>query len=150
MKIILLLAAIALTSCASTSDSQTRWNEMRVDIALRHKYERYSCGHRGLEGYSKDTVYRFSRRASVSAKPEEPITRAAQIQTVQQSEAVRELEGKIAVLEEALKSNVAATNANQALIVDQIRSLKAQLDSQQAKPAPPAPPLASGIHIPGT
>jgi hypothetical protein len=67
---------------------------------------------------------------------------------------VRELSGKLEVLEEALKSNVAATNQNQSLIVDQIREIKGRLDElksdppvAQSTPLPRQPD--SGIKIPG-
>jgi hypothetical protein len=51
--IIYICVAGMITGCASDQASVSRWNDMWVDIALRHKFEKYSCAH-NLEGYAKD------------------------------------------------------------------------------------------------
>jgi TolA-binding protein len=158
MKLIILplAAAAALTACQSTENSSNRWADMQIDIALRHKYERYSCGHHALEGYSKDSGSRTQRASSrhvASAKaPEQPAPPQTPVR--QDSEEIRELNGKLEVLEEALKSNVAATNQNQSLIVNQIREIKGRLDELKSEPpvaqSTPLPRQPeSGIKIPG-
>jgi hypothetical protein len=160
MKMIMLAIATAatLTACQSSTTSESRWRDMWVDIALRHKYERYSCGYHAQEGFSKDgpAPQRIARRgrggsesvkeSPVPSRPAEPPGVTAQ----QAYNAVQELSAKIEVLEDALKSNVAATNQNQGLIVDQIKELKARLaELQQAKPTLPlATGSPSGIRIP--
>jgi hypothetical protein len=67
---------------------------------------------------------------------------------------VRELSAKIDVLEDALKSNAGATNQNQTLIVEQIKSLKAELAQLESAnragstPSPaPAANTVSGIRF---
>jgi hypothetical protein len=161
MKLIIVtisFAAALLSGCQSTSNSQSRWNDMQIDIALRHKYEKYACGYHPLEGYSKDIGWRtehVAARKPVKEAPAQPVLTVDNKQAQQSSDAVRELSEKIAVLEGALKSNVAATNQNQTLIVSEINSLKSQISelegsrpvALQAQPAHQGP--TSGIHIPG-
>jgi hypothetical protein len=109
---------------------------MWVDIALRHKYEKYSCA-QALEG-SKDPSPALSHRKSVTpAKEEAPakISGAnpeAEKQSAQRTQdAIRALSAKIDVLEDAMKTNAATTNQNQDLLVQQINALKAQLAQLQ-------------------
>jgi hypothetical protein len=109
---------------------------MWVDIALRHKYEKYSCA-RALEGYSKDPPA-FSHRKRVTLAREQVPVKApgtdleARKQSAQRAEdSIRALSAKIDVLEDALKTNVATTNQNQDLLVQQINALKAQLAQLQ-------------------
>jgi hypothetical protein len=164
VKIIILnlsLAAALMTGCQSTTSSQSRWNDMFTDIALRHQYERYSCGYRASEGFSKDSGWRTEHVAARSAVKETSLKSApapentyVDRQAAQQaSDAVRELSAKIEVLEEALKSNVSATNQNQNLLVEQINALKGQLSELQSRPVaistPPPRQTQSGIRIPG-
>ena len=69
-------------------------------------------------------------------------------QAAQQANAsVGELNQKIDVLEEALKTDVATTNQNQNLIVEQIKELKARVEQLQKPATPPMP--VSGVIIPG-
>jgi hypothetical protein len=135
---------------------------MQTDIALRHAYEKYGCGCHALGGYSKDSGWRLSPRVSARPTVKEPAQPAvgdnrdlnsAKQLAQQASDRVNELSQKIAVLEEALKSNVATTDQNQKMIVDQIVALKAQL-AEQDKPiaasnAIPQQTPNSGIRIPG-
>ena len=107
---------------------------MWVDIALRHKYEKYSCA-RALEGYSKDPPT-LSHRKKVTR--EQVLVKApgtdleARKQSAQRAEdSIRALSAKIDVLEDALKTNVATTNQNQDLLVQQINALKTQLAQLQ-------------------
>jgi TolA-binding protein len=150
------LAAALMAGCQSTPESQGRWNDMLTDIALRHKYEKYACGYHPLAGYSKDSDWRSDRvhtRSVAGTKaPEQPAPPQTPVR--QDSEEIRELNGKLEVLEEALKSNVAATNQNQSLIVDQIREIKGRLDELKSEPpvaqSTPLPRQPeSGIKIPG-
>ena len=125
-----------ITGCAPNQTSVSRWNEMWVDIALRHKYEKYSCA-RALEGYSKDPPA-FPHRKRVTLAREQVLVKApgadleARKQSAQRAEdSIRALSAKIDVLEDALKTNVATTNQNQDLLVQQINALKAQLAQLQ-------------------
>jgi hypothetical protein len=134
--IIYIFVAAMITGCASNQASVSRWNDMWVDIALRHKYENYSCAH-PLEGYSKDPPA-FSRRKRVTLAREQVLVKApgtdleARKQSAQRAEdSIRALSAKIDVLEDALKTNVATTNQNQDLLVQQINALKAQLAQLQ-------------------
>ena len=69
-------------------------------------------------------------------------------QAAQQANAsVGELNQKIDVLDEALKADVATTNQNQNLIVEQIKELKARVEQLQKPATPPMP--VSGVIIPG-
>lgn len=137
--IIYICVAAMFTGCASNQASVTRWNDMWVDITLRHKYENYSCAH-ALEGYSKDPPA-YSHRKRVKLTNERPrattpsINPEAEKQSAQRTEdSVRALSEKIDVLEDALKTNAATTNQNQDLLVQQINTLKAQLAQlQQAR-----------------
>jgi hypothetical protein len=134
--IIYICTAAMITGCASNQASVSRWNDMWVDIALRHEYENYSCAN-ALKGYSKDSPA-FSHRKSVTvAKEQAPaktpgINPEAEKQSAQRTEdSIRALSEKIDVLEDALKTNVATTNQNQDLLVQQINALKAQLAQLQ-------------------
>jgi hypothetical protein len=105
---------------------------MWVDIALRHKFEKYSCAY-ALEGYSKDPVH-VSERKRARPAPEQGVvkTHSSDIESAKQTSAtVRELSAKIDVLEDALKTNAATTNQNQDLLVQQINTMKAQLAQLQ-------------------
>jgi len=131
--IIFICVAGIMTGCASNQASVSRWNDMWVDIALRHKLEKYSCGH-ALEGYSKDPPPAFSHRKRVTPAREQVLVKApgadpeARKQSAERAEdSIRALSAKIDVLEDALKTNAATTNQNQDLLVQQINALKAQL-----------------------
>jgi hypothetical protein len=154
-------AATLITACQSTEIASGRWSDMQIDIALRHRYEQYACGCHSLAGYSKEASSRSNDRVvAPSKRASKPATQmlvhadsqdalAARQAAQQTSDRVNELSQKIDVLEEALKSNVAATNQNQNLLVEQINALRAQLAALQSKPEVVSPPLASGIRIPG-
>lgn len=132
--IIYIGVATLITGCASDQDYVTRWNDMWVDIALRHKLEKYSCAH-ALEGYSKDPPAlshrkRITREQVLVKAP--GADREAGKQSAQRAEdSIRALSAKIDVLEDALKTNTATTNQNQDLLVQQINALKAQLAQLQ-------------------
>ena len=135
--IIHICVAGMITGCASDQASVARWNDMWVDIAIRHKLEKYSCGH-ALEGYSKDPPPAFSHRKRVTPAREQVLVKApgadleARKQSAQRTQdSIRALSAKIDVLEDALKTNVATTNQNQDLLVQQINALKAQLAQLQ-------------------
>jgi len=135
-EIIYICAAAIITGCASNQASVSRWNDMWVDIALRHKYENYSCA-QALEGYSKDPAAFSHRKRVTVAKEQAPaktpgINPEAEKQSAQRTEdSIRALSEKIDVLEDALKTNVATTNQNQDLLVQQINALKTQLAQLQ-------------------
>jgi hypothetical protein len=152
--ILLIFAAAALTACQSNGTSESRWRDMQVDIAFKNRYQHYSCGYHALHGYSKDSGWRTERVATRKVKRPAP-AQAAAVLTVDSSkqaeEQIRELTGKIAVLEEALKANVAATNQNQNLLVDQINSLRqqvAELADRKTAALKVQEPTRSGISIP--
>jgi hypothetical protein len=141
--IIFICIAGVITGCTSYEGSASRWNDMWLDIALRHKYEKYSCGH-ALEGYSKDSPAAVSHRKRVTPANEQVVAKGekapdadleARKQSAQRTEdSIRALSAKIDVLEDALKANAATTNHNQDLLVQQINTLKAQLSQlQQAR-----------------
>ena len=141
--IIYIFMAALITGCGSDQASVSRWNEMWVDIALRHKYEKYSCA-RALEGYSKDPPA-FSHRKRVKLAREQVLVKApgADLEAGKQSakraeDSIRTLSAKIEALEDALKTNAATTNQNQDLLVQQINGLKAQL-AQLQQPSTRAP-----------
>ena len=130
-----------ITGCASNQASVSRWNDMWVDIALRHKYENYSCAH-ALEGYSKDPPA-FSHRKRVTVAKEQGLAKTpgispeAEKRSAQRTvDSIRALSEKIDVLEDAVKTNVATTNQNQDLLVQQINALKAQLAQLQQPRVP--------------
>src|SRR6516225_1111677 len=150
--IIYICVAVLITGCADQGYVR-RWNDMWVDIALRHRFEKYSCAH-ALEGYSKDPPPAFShrKRATPAREPvlvktpgADPEARKQIAQRTQDS--IRALSAKIDVLEDALTTNTKTTNQNQDLLVQQINALKAQLDHIQKRTNPATP--ASGIIIPG-
>ena len=125
-----------ITGCADQGYVR-RWNDMWVDIALRHRFEKYSCAH-ALEGYSKDPPPAFSHRKRVTPAREQVVVKApgsdleARKQSAQRTQdSIRALSAKIDVLEDALKTNAATTNQNQDLLVQQINALKAQLAQLQ-------------------
>ena len=132
--IIYICAAAIITGCASNQASVTRWNDMWVDIALRYKYENYSCAH-ALEGYSKDPpAFSHRNRVTVAKEPAKTpgIKPEAEKPSAQRTEdSIHALSEKIDVLEDALKTNAATTNQNQDLLVQQINALKAQLAQLQ-------------------
>ena len=136
MKAIIYFCVAGLITGCADQGYVSRWNDMWVDIAIRHQYEKYSCAH-ALEGYSKDPVH-VSERKRARPAPEQGVvkTHSSDIesakQTAQQTSAtVRELSAKIDALEDALKTNAATTNQNQNLLVQQINALKAQLAQLQ-------------------
>jgi hypothetical protein len=129
--------ASLITGCASDQVSVSRWNDMWVDIAFRHRFEKYSCAH-ALEGYSKDPPPAFSHRkrlivAKAQALAKMPgVNPESEKQSAQRAQdSIRALSTKIDVLEDALKTNAATTNENQDLLVQQINALKAQLAQLQ-------------------
>ena len=136
MKAIIYICLAGLITGCADQGYVSRWNDMWVDIAIRHRYEKYSCAH-ALEGYSKDPVDVAERKRAKLApeqmvgKTPSPDIEAAKQTTQQASATVRELSAKINVLEDALKSNAATTNQNQDLLVQQINALKAQLAQLQ-------------------
>jgi hypothetical protein len=125
--IIYFCVAALITGCASDQASVSRWNDMWLDIALRHKYEKYSCAH-ALEGYAKDPPMRVAMRR---AAPREQGTVKPTSNDAQTQAEIRELSARIDVLEDALKTNSGTINQNQTLIVDQIKALKAKLEQVQ-------------------
>jgi hypothetical protein len=135
--IIHICVAGLITGCADQGYVR-RWNDMWVDIAIRHQYEKYSCAH-ALEGYSKDPPpAAISHRKRVTPAKEQVLVKApgAELEARKQSaeraqDSIRALSAKIDELEEALKTNVATTNQNQDLLVQQINALKAQLAQLQ-------------------
>ena len=134
--IIHICVAVLITGCADQGYVR-RWNDMWVDIALRHRFEKYSCAH-ALEGYSKDPPPAFSHRKRVTPAREQVVVKApgsdleARKQSAQRTQdSIRALSAKIDVLEDALKTNAATTNQNQDLLVQQINALKAQLAQLQ-------------------
>ena len=154
--IIYISLLVTVTGCSSNQSSVGRWQDMFTDIYLRHRYERYSCAScaRRLEGYSKDDpAPAASRRREVPkseqmvAKASAPDVQSAKQEAQRASASVQELSQKIDVLEEALKTNVAITNQNQNLIVEQVKELKARVEQLQKPAAPPVP--VSGVIIPG-
>jgi hypothetical protein len=156
-----LALSMLLAGCQSyPSANSINWNDLRTDIALRHQYERYSCAAPALRGYSKDDrTYampmhhqRHERARVVAASA--PL-RADSAEARQALDQVRELSVKIDVLEDALKTNAGATNQNQALIVGQIKALKAELaqlrnapnGSASTQSQTPAANTVSGIRF---
>jgi len=138
--IIHISVAALITGCADQGYVR-RWNDMWVDIAIRHQYEKYSCAH-ALEGYSKDPPPQaISHRKKVAPANEQVVTKGkkapdAGLDATKESaqrtqDSIRALSAKIDVLEDALKTNVATTNQNQDLLVQQINALKAQLAQLQ-------------------
>jgi hypothetical protein len=132
-----LALSVLLAGCQSyPGASSINWNDLRTDIALRHRYEQYSCAARALPGYSKDDwTYampmhhqRHERARVVAISAPQAKDTAEGRQALDQ---VRELSAKIDVLEDALKTNAGATNQNQALIVGQIKALKAELSQMK-------------------
>ena len=110
-----------LAGCRSNQAYLNRWNDMWIDMALRHKYEKYSCAScaNRLHSYAKDAPQRLPRRrVEVSSqRPDEA--------------EVRQLNARIDALEVVLKTNTTTTNQNQDLIAQQIRELKSILEAIQ-------------------
>ena len=137
--IIHICVAVLITGCADQGYVR-RWNDMWVDIALRHRFEKYSCAH-ALEGYSKDPPPAFSHRKRVTPAREPVLVKTpgadpeARKQIAQRTQdSIRALSAKIDVLEDALTTNTKTTNQNQDLLVQQINALKAQVAQlQQAR-----------------
>ena len=109
-----------LPGCTSNQAYLNRWNDMLIDMALRHKYEKYSCASCAdrLHDYAKDAPQRVSRRR-------------VEVSSQRPDEEVRRLNGRIDALELVLKTNATTTNQNQDLIVQQIRELKSKLEAIQ-------------------
>jgi len=137
--IIHICVAVLITGCADQGYVR-RWNDMWVDIALRHRFEKYSCAH-ALEGYSKDPPPAFSHRKRATPAREQVLVKTpgadpeARKQIAQRTQdSIRALSAKIDVLEDALTTNTKTTNQNQDLLVQQINALKAQVAQlQQAR-----------------
>ena len=110
-----------LPGCMSNQAYLNRWNDMLIDMALRHKYEEYSCAScaNRLHSHAKDAPQRLPRRrVEVSSqRPDEA--------------EVRRLNARIDALEVVLKTNTTTTNQNQDLIAQQIRELKSILEAIQ-------------------
>jgi hypothetical protein len=153
--------SMLLAGCQSHPGANSiNWNDLRTDIALRHRYEQYSCYSRALRGYSKDDWtyvmpmhHQRHEPARVVATSAPQATHSAEAREA--LDQVRELSAKIDVLENALKTNAGATNQNQALIVDQIKALKAELAQLEKSPSgsvstqsqTPAANTVSGIRF---
>ena len=160
MKRLLILALVLIAGCHSyPSANSINWTDLQSDISLRHRYEQYSCANRSLHGYSKDSWTYAAPAHHQHHEPESVAARSVPRPTDsaegrQALDQVLELSAKIDVLEDALKSNAGATNQNQALIVEQIKSLKAELAQLKSangagptqSPRPPANTV-SGIRF---
>jgi hypothetical protein len=120
---------LVLSGCAADQASVNRWNDMWIDIALRHKYEKYSCAARALDGYAKDPPCRVHVRKSDPQDPS-PAMKPANSDAQTQAQ-IRELNVRIDRLEEVSRVNVGTNNQNQELIVQQIRDLKAKVEQLQ-------------------
>jgi hypothetical protein len=117
----LYISLLCLAGCTSNQAYLNRWNDMWIDMALRHKYEKYTCAScaNRLHGYAKDAPQRAPRRrVEVSSqRPDEA--------------EVHRLDARIDALEIVLKTNATTTNQNQDLIEQQIRELKSKLEAIQ-------------------
>jgi hypothetical protein len=162
MKRLLISALVLVAGCQSyPSANSINWTDLETDIALHHRYEQYSCANRSLHGYSKDSWTYAAPSHHQHHEPErEPLATSVRQATDsaegrQALDQVRELSAKIDILEDALKTNAGATNQNQALIVEQIKSLKAELaklksaNGAAASTQSPRPPAntVSGIRF---
>jgi len=134
MKAVIYISIFALVTGCADQASISRWNDMWVDIALRHKFEKYSCAH-SLEGYSKDPPA-FSHRKQPAT--EQVVVKAqdteqeARKQFAQRNEdSIRALSARMDVIQDAVKANAATSNKNQDLVVQQINALKAQQAQMQ-------------------
>ena len=130
MKAVIYISIFALVTGCADQASISRWNDMWVDIALRHKFEKYSCAH-ALEGYSKDPPA-FSHRKQPAT--EQVVVKAQgteQEARKRNEDSIRALSARMDVIEDALKTNAATSNKNQDLVVQQINALKAQQAQMQ-------------------
>jgi len=113
--IIHICVAVLITGCADQGYVR-RWNDMWVDIALRHRFEKYSCAH-ALEGYSKDPPPAFSHRKRATPAREQVLVKTpgadpeARKQIAQRTQdSIRALSAKIDVLEDALTGRATAAS----------------------------------------
>ena len=127
MKQIVLFIALVATGCAV--DPQTaRWNQMWADIAFRHQYQQFiPCS--PCSGYSKDPPPP-RRIVKVKSDPNLDPERKAGDGTGT-AQAIRDLNNRLGVVEDAVKTNAQTVNANQQMIADEIKALKAKQPPQQ-------------------
>jgi hypothetical protein len=159
MKTLFALSLLSLAGCANPQAEADRWQDYQTDLAVAKAFHRYTCGaclprHRSLEGFSKEnTPRRVSVTRPVAVPSSSPNPAQAPQDSLQVKREIYDLSQKIAVLEEALKTNATTTNSNEQLIVQQIVGLKNQLAQlQTAAPVAvvtPQPQTPSGRRIPG-
>ncbi len=160
MKTLFALSLLALAGCADPQAAADRWSDYQTDLQVIKQLHRYTCGacqphRRSLEGYSKDSGDR--RRLASVPKNSTPAPCSKPTQSPQATEQVdrriHDLNQKLATLEESLKVNAITTNQNEALLVQQIVSLKSQLtQTHAASPMTAGTPTqegSSGLGIPG-
>lgn len=158
MKIFLFLPLLALAGCANPQAASDQEFNYGINKQIVAQWKRYSCVScmtrhpRSLEGYSKENTARVSvsRPLLPSSSPRPSQTPQDSLQVKQE---IYDLSQRIATLEEALRTNATTTNANEGLIVQQIREMKGRMaELQTAAPMvlgtpKPSQETPSGIHI---
>ena len=160
MKLLLLLPLLALAGCANSESAADRWQDYQTDLAVVKAFHKYACPtcpsrHRSLEGFSKENTARVSIQRRPAAQLPSPRPSQTPQDSLQVKQEIYDLSQRIATLEEALRTNATTTNANEGLIVQQIREMKGRMaELQTASPVvlgtpKPSQETPSGIHIPG-
>jgi len=130
MKHVTLLAFVYLCAgCAAQDAYKQQWYGMWTDMATRRYYEHQICLANRAR-FRRDPTPK--RVAAVHERIEpERIEVRSNSETEAQSARIAALDQRLQMLEEALKTNASTTNANQEMILGQIRELKHQIEEQR-------------------
>ena len=132
MKHILFLALVCLYAGCAGQDAYTkRWNDMWYDMAFRKYYEHQICLANRARARKDPVVKRVAVRER--AQPERIMVHSNP-DAEAQSARIAALDQRLQMLEEALKTNASTTNANQEMILGQIRELKQEIQQKQQRP----------------
>jgi hypothetical protein len=152
MKVLWLAMLLPLSGCCS-SGSDAKWNDMLVDIALRHKYERYNCPcHCHSTHHEKVKPHRIKLAQPKQIPPPavDPIVVKQEPANLRETQHIEEtidnLTGRLEALEKAMTDNASTTTANQKMLVDQINELKRELIQRQQQETVPT---LGTLGIPG-
>jgi hypothetical protein len=131
MKHITLLAFVCLCAGCAAQDAYVRqWYGMWDNMAARQWYEHQICLANRAR-LRRDPPKRVVVRER--SEPERIMVRSNS-DTEAQSARIAALDRRLQMLEEALKTNASTTNANQEMILGQIRELKQEIQQQQQRP----------------
>lgn len=130
----LAMLSILLAGCSNHELTQAQLQDMRTDIALRHRLEKYACPS-CLDGFSKENTVAIRRpESSKRSQPTLVVKQKSSPPPSYPNPEIQELSARVGALEDAAAQNAAATNKvieGSNVMVDQITKLKSEIGPKQ-------------------